>query len=91
MQLNWQMCAWLILPGRGRDGAPLHPGCAAEKGESTLCAAASSPASPPESPRQSPLAPPASRSAISTQEYRANIRGQACTGSDSGDRFNHLC
>lgn len=81
------MCAGLSVPEIGRGGGPPHPGCAAEKGGSTLCAAASSPASPPESPLQSPLALPASGSAVTTHENRANIRGhktRAHTGSDSG-------
>lgn len=59
----------LKLPGRGHDGGPPHPGCAAEKGESILYATASFPASPPESPQQSLLAPPASRS-----DKRANSK-----------------
>ena len=45
-----QMCTDLSLPGRGRGGGPLHPGCGAEKGENILCAAASFPASPLEFP-----------------------------------------
>lgn len=60
------MCASLSLPGRDHGGGLPHPGCAVEKGGSTLCAAASSPASPPVSPLKSPLAPPASGSDVTT-------------------------
>lgn len=81
-----QQSAQLSLPGRGHGGGPRHPGCAAEKGGSTLCAAASSPVSPPESPQQSPLAPLASGSDVCINENTADIR--RCSIQDQiGDSF----
>lgn len=64
--VNSHLCTDLNLPGRGRGGGRPHLGCAVEKGGSTLCAAASSPAFPPESPLQSPPAPPVSGSTQTT-------------------------
>lgn len=65
-------CDWKIkgscVPGRDHGGEPLHPGCAAEKGGSTLYAAASSPAALPESLQHSPHVLPASGSNATTRK-----------------------
>lgn len=58
------------LPGRDHGGEPLHPGCAAEKGGSTPCAEASSPAFLLESLQHSPHVPPALESNVTIDETR---------------------
>lgn len=56
------------LPGRDRGGEPLHPGCAAAKGGSTLYAEASSPAFLLESLQHSPHVPPALGSKVTVDQ-----------------------